>query len=199
MKQFTILLLTLFTMVGCSKEQTTTTDWTPITSPEELVKYANDNVFEEIVELTPPCETEYSNQSFIIEGGGFVLGQTRTGLFSIENYGDSVVCGNLTIIIAKPLFTVMDTEIPTVNGNITIFGFNVDTNNGEWDIISDPNSPIIQMTSNTDIVTSSNIEISFTRIGGVINQQPQVLGLLLTGSGGDTNDANNGWQQTFLF
>lgn len=148
-------------------------------------------------QVLTPCITEYTVAS-CNNGGSFGgLGDVRSMIFSIENINDDEVCGPVTVLLILPDTDLLQASIPEVSNTIDICGFILPTNNEDWDYTY-VGGNLVYLVSNTDIIGSSIIEISFECIEYVQNETTQFLGTIIMGSGGDTNPNNNTFQYTFV-
>ena len=158
------------------------------------------------VEVTGTCNpiTEFTT-TFVIESSGFATGQSRTGVYTVDNIGTSPNASSVQFLITVPETSFssgngpMD-RIPTVDTSVTLFSNTFMSNNGDWDFdIS--NYPFIICTLKTGKIInpgeSSIIAIEFNAVA-ITGGTGQTTGQLFFGTAGDQNFQNNFAQSSFL-
>ncbi len=158
------------------------------------------------VEVEGTCNppTEFTT-TFVIESSGFSTGQSRTGVYTVDNISGSANTSPVQILITVPETSFSSgtgplNRIPTVNTSVTLFGNTFMSNNGDWDYDL-TFYPIIICTLKPGKVInpgqSSILAITFNAITGT-GSTGQTTGQLLFGTAGDQNYQNNFAQSTFL-
>ncbi len=141
--------------------------------------------------------TEFTT-TFVIESSGYSVGQTRTGIYTIDNIGNSANTNPIQVIINKPTASTFTTSFATINSSVTLFGNTFMSNNGSWSITAQNSTQIFLSFNGTlNPGQSSLLAISFTAVG-ITGSTGRTTSQLLTGTAGDQNGQNNFAQSTFL-
>ncbi|MCB0650066.1 MAG: hypothetical protein KDC85_02180 [Saprospiraceae bacterium] len=156
-------------------------------------------IYSEVVTLEIQiCVATELTTVFSIDGTTFTNGQSRDGVFLVQNIGANATTQPISFLITLPSSSVMTSVLDPMATMANVFG-GISVNNSDWNITALPIGFLLE--SKPGVVINpgsfSLIGINFTAIG-VPNSTSNTKGILATGTAGDVNPNNNTTRTTFV-
>ncbi len=136
---------------------------------------------------------------YAMDGSSFIPGQSRDGVFLIQNIGVDDTNTPVSFVINVPSGTVMTNAIDPMATTANVFG-GVSVNNNDWNITPIPIGYLLESKPGVTIPGNggiSVISINFTAVGAP-NSQGVIRGFLPTGTAGDVDPGNNSTSVGFI-